>query len=273
MMFRIGMFSRICQVPVSALRYYAEIGLLEPAQIDPSSGYRYYAATQLPRLNRILALKDMGLSLEEIGAILDEGIDAGQLRGMLRLKRAEIGQRVTEEQTRLDMVEARLRLIEKEGTMPDAEIVLKQAQSLQGLAIRDVLPKVEDIGDLIGDGFAGLEMGGLNLVGPPMAIYHDPEFTGTEVDVEMVYPVADTSTPLPTPAGRTLEKRVVEGCQVASIIHAAPFETISETYQSLAAWIEEHGYRFAGPPQEIYLSDPNQPGPPVAEIRIPVEED
>lgn len=270
-MFRIGLFSRISQVPVSALRYYADIGLLEPAEVDPSSGYRYYTAAQLPRLNRILALKDMGLSLEEIGSILDEGIDANQLRGMLRMKRAEIGQQVMEQQARLDRVEARLRLIEKEGVMPDAEVVVKKVDSIKGLAMREVMPTIGDIGGLIGDGFAGVGMAGLAFTGPPLAIYHDKEYTGESVDTEFVYVVADTGTPVQTPAGRTLAERVVEGGEVASIVHSGPYETLGDTYQIIAAWIDEHGYRVSGPVQEIYLSDPNDPGPNITEIRMPVE--
>jgi DNA-binding transcriptional MerR regulator len=270
-MFRIGLFSRISQVPVSALRYYADIGLLEPAEIDPSSGYRYYAAAQLPRVNRILALKDMGLSLDEIGSMLDEGIDAGQLRGMLRMKRAEIGKEVAEQQARLDRVEARLRLIEKEGTMPEAEVVLKKVDSLRGLAVREVLPTIGDIGALIGDGFGAIGMAGLALTGPPLTIYHDKEFTGESVDTEIVYLVANISKPVQTPAGRTLTERVVEGGEVASIVHTGPYETLGDTYQAIAAWIDEHGYRVSGPVQEIYLSDPDEPGPNITEIRMPVE--
>jgi len=270
-LFRIGLFSRISQVPVSALRYYADIGLLEPAEVDPSSGYRYYTAAQLPRLNRILALKDMGLSLDEIGSILDEGIDAEQLRGMLRMKRAEIGQKVVEQQARLDRVEARLRLIEKEGSMPEAEVVLKKVDGLKGLAVREVMPTVSDIGGLIGDGFAGIGMAGLAFTGPPLAIYHDKEFTGESVDTEIVYLVSDTGTPVPTPGGRTLTERVVEGCEVASIVHTGPYETLGDTYQAIAAWIDEHGYQVSGPVQEIYLSNPDEPGPNITEIRMPVE--
>ena len=59
-MYRIGEFSKICRVPVSALRYYSDLGLLPPVSIDPASGYRYYEVAQLPRLNRILALNDLG---------------------------------------------------------------------------------------------------------------------------------------------------------------------------------------------------------------------
>src|SRR5688572_13818303 len=116
-MLKIGDFSRISQVTVKALRYYDEIGLLRPVHVDDFTGYRYYAVDQLPRLNRILALKELGFTLEQIAAALSEGVTAEQLRGMLRLKRAEIQQRMQEEQDLLGRVEVRLQQIEQEGTM------------------------------------------------------------------------------------------------------------------------------------------------------------
>ena len=65
-MFRIGEFSKIAQVPASLLRYYDDIGLFRPIDCDRDSGYRYYSVEQLTQLNRILALKDLGLSLEQV---------------------------------------------------------------------------------------------------------------------------------------------------------------------------------------------------------------
>jgi DNA-binding transcriptional MerR regulator len=72
------------------LRHYDAIGLLEPATVDPGSGYRFYRADQLLRLNRIIALKDLGFTLEQVRAILDDGVNVEQLRGMLRLRRAQL---------------------------------------------------------------------------------------------------------------------------------------------------------------------------------------
>ena len=63
-MFRIGEFSKIAQVSGRLLRYYDKLGLFKPIRIDPETGYRYYSAQQLPALNRILALKELGLTLD-----------------------------------------------------------------------------------------------------------------------------------------------------------------------------------------------------------------
>ncbi len=271
-MFKIGDFSRLCMVPVSALRYYADLGLLEPAAVDPSSGYRYYTAAQLRVINRIMALKDLGLSLDEIRAVLGEGLGGEELRGMLRLKRAEAGRRLAEEQERLERVEARLRLIEKEGRMPEQEVVVKTVPEVRGLGMREKVAGPAGIGEFIGDGFTGLGMAGLNLAGPPMTIYHDPEFSSESIDVELVCPVLPGAKgPLPTPAGRTLEPCTVAGGEAAVIVHVGPYEALGESYQALADWIGQHGYRVSGPPREIYLSAPMDPGPPVTEIRFPVE--
>src|SRR5512135_1263810 len=100
-MLKIGEFSRLSRVSVRMLRHYDQLGLLKPSQVDPLTNYRYYSAGQLPRLNRILALQELGFSLEQIGELLNENVPAEQLRGMLRLKRAEVEQGIQAEQARL----------------------------------------------------------------------------------------------------------------------------------------------------------------------------
>lgn len=271
-MYRIGEFSRICRVPVSALRYYSDLGLLPPETIDPDTGYRYYAVMQLPRLNRILALKDLGLSLDEIGATLSDELSAAELRGMLRLKQAEIGQLVTEEQARLSRVENRLRLIESERDMPDHEVVLKGIEAQRVLSIREVLTDPREVGVLIGDGYGALLPAGIIPVGPCFSIYHDQDFKPTDLDVEIAFPIADQVDPVPvTPGGRSFSQRVVPGGKAAVIIHEGPYDAIEESYAAIGGWIADNGLRIAGPAQEAYLVAPDDPGGPVTEIRFPVE--
>jgi DNA-binding transcriptional MerR regulator len=118
-MLKIGEFSRLSQVTVATLHHYDEIDLLKPAQIDPFTNYRYYSVEQLSHIHRIMALKELGLSLEQIGLMLDEDVSTEQIRGMLRLKRAEIQQVVREEQQRLTRVEFRLRMIDAEDNFPE----------------------------------------------------------------------------------------------------------------------------------------------------------
>ncbi len=119
-MFTIGDFARHGRVSVRMLRHYDATGLLRPAHVDPANGYRHYTASQLSRLNRIIALKELGFTLQQVRDIVDEKGDAGQLRGMLRLRRAELENAVATANARLVQVEARLRAIESEGHMPTA---------------------------------------------------------------------------------------------------------------------------------------------------------
>src|ERR1700676_1036889 len=74
-MYTIGAFARLGGVTVGMLRHYDGLGLFMPSQVDPVTGHRYYEATQLPRLNRLVALKDLGFTLEQVGQLLDEGIE------------------------------------------------------------------------------------------------------------------------------------------------------------------------------------------------------
>src|SRR5689334_16320154 len=100
-MIKIGDFARLSQVSVVTLRYYDEQDLLKPVKVDAFTGYRFYSAEQLPRLNRILALKDLGFSLDQVKLMLADGLTLEQLRGMLNAQRDEIEKRLSGEQERL----------------------------------------------------------------------------------------------------------------------------------------------------------------------------
>jgi DNA-binding transcriptional MerR regulator len=138
-MLKIGDFSKLVQVSVRMLRHYDRLGLLRPIRIDADTGYRYYGVHQMARLNRILALKDLGLSLAQIAAVLDQPLSAEQLRGMLRLQQADLRQRVEREQARLARVEARLRLIAQEGTMSHDGVIVKPVAAQTVAAAREAV--------------------------------------------------------------------------------------------------------------------------------------
>src|SRR5215469_17360946 len=75
-MFAIGEFARYGRVTIRVLRHYDAIGLLGPVCVDPATGYRIYEAGQLSRLNRIVALKSLGFTLQQVATILDEQYQA-----------------------------------------------------------------------------------------------------------------------------------------------------------------------------------------------------
>jgi DNA-binding transcriptional MerR regulator len=96
-MFSIGEFAWLGAVSIRTLRHYDEIGLLPPAEVDPVTGYRSYSARQLRQLNRIVALKDLGLTLGQIGQLLG-GITVDELRGMLLLRQAQLERELQRQQ-------------------------------------------------------------------------------------------------------------------------------------------------------------------------------
>src|SRR5689334_5742959 len=186
-MFRIGDFSRLSLVPVSALRYYAELGLLKPMRVDSATGYRYYSASQLPRLNRLLALKDMGLSLEQIARLLDDNLTPEQIRGMLKLKQTELRQQLEEGQIRLGRIEAWLEQFEQENNMPDYDVIIKKVAPVRVAEVRGVAPSMDMIGPtldrLFDEVMAYLAGQGAKSLMPAITTYYDQEMSEKNITV------------------------------------------------------------------------------------------
>ncbi len=270
-MIKIGDFSKLSQVSIKALRYYDEMGLLKPIHVDRFTGYRYYSASQLARLNRILALKDLGFSLEQIAQVLNEGVSLEQLRGMLRLKRAELQQHISDEQDRLARIEARLNDITKEGTMPDYDVVIKQIEPQLVASVRDTLPNYPAVGRLFDEIYEYLaRCGGNGLAEVGVAIWHDEDYKTSDVDGEAVVYLKQ-----PIPESERVKVYQLAGATMAAVVHKGAFNRLSQAYEALGHWTEANGYKIIGPNREVYLycaqpvrQDDNSY---VTEIQFPVE--
>ncbi|HHW08666.1 MAG TPA: MerR family transcriptional regulator [Firmicutes bacterium] len=268
-MLKIGDFSKLSLVSVKTLRHYDELGLLKPAFVDHFTGYRYYTAAQLGRLNRILALKDLGLSLEEIGILLQEDLSVEQIRGMLRLRQAEAQSHLQALQAQIQRVEARLRQLEEEGVKPMYDVVLKTVPAQRVAYLRRVLPTYAGVGELFGELFAYLNRLEVRPDGPTILIMHDPECRDEDVDVEVAIPVATA-----VPSGTPLADRVLPQVQVACVVYQGSYEGIGAAYNAVMAWLEPNGYKIAAPCRENYLISPGDTTDPaqfVTEIQVPVE--
>lgn len=272
-MLKIGDFSKLAQVSVKTLRHYGKLGLLRPAWIDRYTGYRYYSLDQLPRLNRILALKDLGFSLEQIKELLRDDLPAAELRGMMRIKHADLERQVQAEQARLARVEARLVQIEQEGKLPQHEVVLKPVAGQRVAGIRDVVPTYLDVERLIGELHTRLPaQAAVDATCPCLAIYYDTEYHDRGVDVEVAAPFARRlpATLMPRVAVHELPR--VE--TMAYVIHQGGHDTLPEAYNTLMGWIESNGYRVAGPNRDVYLQGPESgldAAHYVTEVQFPVE--
>lgn len=151
-MLSIGDFARHGRVSVRMLRHYDALGLLRPDRVDPATGYRSYGIGQLARLNRIVALKDLGFTLDQVGRILDARVGGAELRGMLMLRRAELEQRIAADRARLAQIETRLRIIEREGVMPVEEVVIRSVPAVRVAELSEVAADFEpsSIGPVVG---------------------------------------------------------------------------------------------------------------------------
>src|SRR5438874_7485317 len=191
-MFKIGDFSRFSRVSVKMLRHYDRLGLLRPACIDPLTSYRYYAADQLPHLNRILALRDLGFSLEQIAVLLDDSVPIEHIHGMLKRRQAELEQQVRADQRRLERVAARLRQIERDSHLPIAEVVVRRvAPQLMALQ-RQVIAHSDDCSLLFEEVETHVARHGAWAAEPPLLISHDGADRERELDVEVAIPLQKT---------------------------------------------------------------------------------
>jgi DNA-binding transcriptional MerR regulator len=268
-MLNIGEFARLGQVSPRMLRHYDQLRLLTPERVDPETGYRSYGVHQLARLHRLLALRDLGFRLEQIGGLLDGEPPLEQLRGMLHLRRAQLERSVAEEQDRLRRVEAHLRAIEGSNVVNQQDVVIKHTQPLRiaeatgkaaALDPRHIGPV---FGELAPKVAAHLQHAGAQP-GTLVGYYDDPDDDGS-VGVHVAFDIGGQDVP----AGD--EVRIVElpVTEVASVVHRGGMDGIGPVYEALIRWIEHSGFRLAGYSRELY-HEMGHEGPSVTELQIPI---
>ena len=277
-MFQIGEFSRIGCVTIDTLRHYDALGLLKPAKVDPFTGYRYYTARQLQSLNRIIALKEVGLSLEEIARILRDKLTADELRGMLKAQLVLAESAIETAQMRRERILARLNYLTLEENMPVYEVTLKSVDALTVAAIRETVPTIEQMPQRCGEMFnmiaSWMASNGLPF-GPPMTIYHNESYTLENIDTECAFiiPGAEIDK-VARPISPIIVHQMEAVPHVATTIAADDFYQkvggLTPAYNAIGHWIEEHGYSIVGAPRELFYGSPEK-GDFTAEIQFPVE--
>jgi DNA-binding transcriptional MerR regulator/effector-binding domain-containing protein len=267
-MFTIGDFARHGRVSIRMLRHYDAIGLLRPARVDPFTGYRGYEAGQLSRLNRIVALKDLGFTLEQVATIINDKVGIDELRGMLRLRRAELENQLAADRARMVAVEARLRSIETEGAMPTDDVQVKKVEPVRVAEVTGVAASFEPvsitpvIGPLYDELCGHLEKAGVTPVGPAIAYYEDTPDGGVLVHAT-----------LPVNAAKIEGVDVVDlpGIeQAATIMHHGDMDNVLSTVQTLARWIEDNGHSSAGYNREVTLKWAEDKSEWVTELQEPL---
>ncbi len=277
--FSVGDLARLTGVSVRMLRHYDEIGLLPPARVDSRTNYRYYDTERLGRLRRILALRELGFSLQQVGALISEHVSSEELRGMLRLRSVELANELAIGQQRLARVEVLIQQIEKENNMTtktftDSDVTLKPVPRMlvgQISAVADGFGP-EHIGPVLGPLypmlFERVSAGGLTTIGPPIAYYLDAP-SGDGILVHAAAPIMSQ--------GAT--EAVIDGLEIvtlpaidsaATVVHHGSMVTIEETYMAIMEWLGNHQLATVGYSREVYLDCPEDQNKWVTEIQYAV---
>lgn len=235
-MFQIGAFARLAGISAKQLRSYDDIGLFRPVWVDPSSAYRYYSPAQLPELRRILALRQLGMPLGEIGALAA----GGNLRAALERRRSQLEAERRRAEERL----AALEISVADDAAIDVVIRPVAADSVAIMAVSDC----------VGRDFHELESHvrdlGRRAHRPPGAF---PE--SREIFVPVTGPIAETDR---------IGARSLPGCRVASVIHRGHYGGVVPARHRLLRWVEAAGLAAAGPMRTLYLQFGAEP-----ELRLP----
>jgi len=268
-MFSIGEFSKISGLPVKTLRFYHEKGLLVPAAVDPGSGYRYYDDTNAEKARVIVALRDLGFSLEDIGEMLTSYEDDADIVEFLRRRKAAITGQLRQGRKTLAKLDA---IIHSETAARAAarqsprEVEEKDIESLLVAGVR-MQGNYSDCGQ----GFATLgRRVGRHICGKPLCLYYDAEYREDDADLETCYPVRrqveiDGVRVRQLPAGRFV-----------CLLHAGPYQQLGRTYGRVLRHAKQRGYELALPSREVYLKGPGMifrgnPNKYLTEIQLQIQ--
>ncbi|MCX6004338.1 MAG: MerR family transcriptional regulator [Chloroflexi bacterium] len=268
-MLKIGEFARMGYVTIKALRYYDEIGLLKPAQIDTHTGYRYYSADQLPRLNKIIVFKGLGLSLDEVSRLLDNKLSDENIVQLLNIKQVELSRRLRDYRVRLGLMEEWVKQIEKEDAMPAGDVEVKPLEVQTVASLRQTVPTYADIYPLFIELVSYLMGRQAKMVGSPLAIFHDMEYREKDVDIEVAVPVEGSVETTDRIKVRDLPRVDKAAC----LTYRGSYEKSEEAYKTLIAWMFRNVYQLAAPNREVYVQGPAQSQDPnkyVTELQFPI---
>lgn len=278
-MFRIGEFAQIAQVSGRQLRFYDQLGLLSPAHTDPQTGYRYYSVRQLPRLNSILALKELGLSLEQIGPLIRNEISPVELRGMLTMKRAQVERSLRDEEMRLRHIESRIAQIDRHGGFEDYDVVIKAVAPVPYLSLRCTCEDMEEATRMVR---LVAEDGG-RQIRPALrdklivVARNDGDGDDEKLDLEIGFSLTRlTNANVHISGDLTLRAHELPEVEtMATIVRPGTNAASHASFGAIGSWIEANAYEIAGPCREVFLEPITGPSGfegALVEIQFPVRQ-
>jgi DNA-binding transcriptional MerR regulator len=267
---QIGEFAHLGHVSIATLHHYDAYGLLKPAALDPQTGYRSYALAQLSQLNRILTLRDLGFSLDEIARLLHSDLAPDHLRTMLLRKQRALEEALLADELRLRQLATWVHHLEDEETMPAPTIRLQQVESMLIAGVREHLPHLREHGRLLTAVEAYLRQHGIPPSHTEVLILHSPHMVSDghiSIDLEVAMPLARM-----LPDQEAIHIRTLPGGLLASTVHTGVGIALGRAYQALHQWIDMQGYTLIGPVRQwqAHQSAGRELEPVVTEVQFPI---
>lgn len=276
-MLKIGNFSRIAGVSIRLLHYYEELGLFQPAYIDPKSGYRYYKSEQILELNKILALKELNLTLQEIKLYISEEISRAELIGMLKLKKSQIYQSVEEEVLRLRRIEHHLEQLQNQEMPTTKNVIIKPIPAQHYLSVRNRNLPMDQFGVAVENLTTAMQHHDHPLSGKITILEHSLTFPDDMFDLEIGFASHETkkldNKSIVLNDRLALHPRELPAVpQMATLLHIGVWGTGMRSYLALGQWIETHGFEIVGATREVYheiASDRHSNN--IVEFQLPIQ--
>lgn len=268
-MFSIGIFSKINKITTKTLRYYDEIGLLKPEYVDDFTGYRYYTSQQLPKLHKIITLKQMGLSLDEIKEVINNPIT---IEVFLKLKEQDILKNIMAEKAKLLQIRSYLSSMKGEKYFM-YNAIIKELPKVIVASMRQVIPSYHALYELCPNVMAKeMERAGCICDTPNYCfnIYHDGEYKETDLDVEICEAITELKENTDILKFKTIEAVPTAVC----VLHKGSYETIGSAYSFAFKWIEDNEYEVIDNPRESYIDgiwNKDKEEDWLTEIQVPVK--
>lgn len=243
----IGDFSQITHLSVKTLRRYHEAGLLEPAEVDPHTGYRYYALTQVPTAQVIRHFRDLGMPVREVADVLSAA-DPHERRALIAGHLERLEHQLEQTQAAVTSLRRLLR-----PATPPIRVEIRAAKALTTAAICATVDHSEILtwyGDAMTELDQALASARAAPAGPCGGLYDNELFTNERGNAAVYVPVAD-----PPSSGR-VQPFTVPAAELALTVHHGPHDDIDVSYGQLGTYVTEHALAVAGPVRETYLTGP-----------------
>jgi len=270
-MYSIGEFSKIGSVSTKTLRYYDEIGLLHPAYVDEDNHYRYYSEEQVDDILYIGELKCFDLRLEQIKAVL-ESKENSLLEHFLTERIHQLNDQMQTNQRLCWSIQKKVHEIQLGGLFMEmkAELFVEEKEFVPVWVMsKTVTIEINQISSVIGSVFEEIFKQNLQPAGPVMTFYLDEEFQPEHANVEVCIPVLSSSNAKEVPGMKMLNPGLCATCTYVGAYHK-----LGKAYAAVLKWIEEHQYKIASSPFDVYISDPKDiknPGELITQVWFPIK--